>query len=1022
MKTRKARMKMSDFMAVSWRKAKWSLATSLFILGAASVDAQTCKTVVAGSDFSPITVGDDYWSHDFTGTKQVGMSGNSFSTAATYSGDGNQYTGKKADEFVYCLTDDPLKLDIDSTHFPSAKDLGITAGCMVVKYYGVEAATQLLAYNIPGLVPGSEYKVTLKMASLLDTKAWNKCIGEWGQSTFMFVESPNSYGQSASETSENYVFSGAQLAQKFQTLTLVGKVPASGKIVPTLITGYNGNEDCQVLVITDVEVQGCFNPHITSSMGQEVCKGEQTVLLLDKKYPAKKYEWQKKSGGSWTTVGTNESYMVEMQNDETYRCVVDGQISNELEVKAIMCCEVNGKPASRKTILWEDFGHFTTPRTYVDRDGNVSTIPTKNANMRTDVKFDIPENEFDPTGYINDGYYGVVVPSENGYYDANGQPMTWMAGVAKDHTNAMTGVSDGAVLFINVNYNYHGKVFEATFPNICTGKEVYYETYIANMSGLDNSPLVTLELVDENGTVLNPQDNNIEATGGAGWIPIRGSVMLDGTGTKTITMRVIADCGTKCNDYSFWDKGNDLAIDDIIFRVCSPPSISVYSDLSLFTQDTTICADAEINLQAPVSQLLTNFYGGNQQYLYQVSVDMGKSWKNIGSIRSTNSLVINTSDYPDVKEMQFRVVVATEAQLDELLKDPNKVDMDDYCRSYALTDPYVVTRASNLDMGAAFQGSACIGEELELKGVTLEEIVAWEWADESGTILVEQTSDAAKRNYTIKKSDKEEVYYFIGYTADGCKGKRKYVITPNPTATFKVDVDEQCGKTLVTVSDVNPSSASIQWTLAGVARDETASIEFLPGEKGLLSGKITGVPNYCDSEVFEQEISVKEIPSEELPEMLPFCEGDKNVQLPTSEKYTVKWTPNETNLSSLEGKLTPYNYTYTVTNSDGCESEPAEYEFTVKPAAKVTLAVEYDCDLSTVTATPTPSGATVTWSTGAKADKLEVDNVALTAGTYTAVASAEGYCDSEEASMEVKFYPTPADLKGTSPEYLKADG
>ncbi|MBR4840567.1 MAG: hypothetical protein IK005_08825, partial [Paludibacteraceae bacterium] len=974
----KTGIKIRNFISVPWRKTKWSLAVSLFMLGVASVDAQTCKTVVAGSDFSPISAGDDYWSHDFTGTKQEGMSGNSFSTAATYSGDGNQYTGKKATEFVYCLTDDPLKLDIDSTHFPSAKDLGIKGGCMVIKYANVEASTQLIAYNIPGLVPGSKYKVTLNMTSLLDTKAWNKCIGEWGQSTFMFVESPNSYGQSASETSENYVFSGAQLSRKMQTLTLEGTVPASGKIVPTLITGYNGNEDCQVILISDIEVQGCFNPHITSSMGQEVCKGEQTVLQLDKIYPAKKYEWQKKSGGSWTTVGTNESYMVEMKEDGTYRCIVEGQISNELEVKAITCCEVDGKPASRKTILWEDFGHFTTPRTYVDRDGNVSTIPTKNANMRTDVKFDIPENEFDPTGYINDGYYGVVVPGENGYYDANGQPMTWMAGVTKDHTNAMTGVSDGAVLFINVNYNYQGKVFEATFPNICTGKEVYYETYIANMSGLGNSPLVTLELVDENGKVLNPQDNNIEATGGAGWVPIRGSVMLDGTGTKTITMRVIADCGSKCNDYSFWDKGNDLAIDDIIFRVCSPPSISVYSDLSLFTQDTTICADAEINLQAPISELLNSFYGGNQRYLYQVSVDEGKTWKNIGSIRSTNSLVINTSDYPDEKVLQFRVVVATEAQLADLEADPNKVNMDDYCRSYALTDPYVVTRASNLEMGATFQGSACVGEEVELKGVTVEEVVSWEWTDESGTVLVDLTSDASKRNYTFKKSDKEETFYFVGYTADGCKGKRKYVVSPNPTATFKVSIDNQCGKTLVEVSELNPSTAKIEWMLDNTPRTETGSIEFIEGESGLLSGKISGIPNYCDSEVFEAEITVNPIPNEILAAIDPFCAGSKDAKLPESTKgYKVNWytskdkgTAAVTDLSTLDGSTTPYTYWYTlVDKTTNCESEPVEYSFTVKPAAKVELSVAYDCDLSTVTATPTPSDADVTWSTGTKAVK-----------------------------------------------------
>ncbi|MCQ2219547.1 MAG: hypothetical protein MJZ33_13885, partial [Paludibacteraceae bacterium] len=908
----KTRMQMRKFAAMSWGKAKFSLIVSLLMLGVASVDAQTCKTVVAGSDFSPIAKGDDYWSHDFNGVKQVGMSGNSFSTPATYDANGKLYTGKNADQFVYCLTDDPLKLDIDSTHFKSAKEMGITGGCMVIKYGDVGQCTPLLAYNIPGLIPGSEYKVTLKMASLLSPSDWLKCIGEWGQSTFMLVESPNASGESASKAKANFIFTYEDFPQTFQTLTLSGTVPASGKIVPTLISGYNGNNDCQVLVISDIEVQGCFNPHIASSMGQDVCKGEQTVLQLDKKYPAKKYDWQKKEGGAWKSVGSNESYMVEMLEDGIYRCIVDDQISNELDLKAITCCEVDGKPASRKTILWEDFGHFPTARTYVDRDGNESTIPAENAPMRTDVSFDIPENVFDPTGQVNDGYYAVVVPGENGYYGADGNAMTWMTGVTKDHTSSMTGVSDGGVLFINVNYNYKGKVFEATFPNICTGKEVYYETYIANMSGADNSPLVTLELEDEDGNNLlkdKPESEykNIEASKGAGWVPIRGTVMLTGTGTKTITMRVIADCGTQCSNYAFWDKGNDLAIDDIIFRVCSPPSVSVYSDLSLFTQDTTICADAEINLQAPVSDLLNNFYGGEQKYLYQVSLDGGNTWSNIGDMRDKNSILINTSDYPEEKEMQFRVVVAKKEQLASLVADPNMVDMDDYCRSYALTDPYIVTRASNLDMGATYTDAACVGENVELPGVTVEEIASWEWTDESGAVLVELTSEASKRNYTIKKSAEEEIFYFVGYTKDGCKGKRKYVISPNPTAEFKVDIDEQCGKTIVTVSDLLPSTAEIVWTLDGTPRAETGSIEFAEGEKGLLSGQITGVANYCDSEVFEEEIKVKAIPSEELEAIDPFCEGSEDAKLPTSaNNYTVTWTPDATNLASLTGKEEEY--------------------------------------------------------------------------------------------------------------------
>ena len=180
------------------------------------------------------------------------------------------------------------------------------------------------------------------------------------------------------------------------------------------------------------------------------------------------------------------------------------------------------------------------------------------------------------------------------------------------------------------------------------------------------------------------------------------------------------------------------------------------------------------------------------------------------------------------------------------------------------------------------------------------------------------------------------------------------------------------------------------------------------------------------------------IPEETLAAIEPFCAGDATAKLPTSEKYKVTWYADknkseaaETDLTKLEGKTDAYSYWYTLTDESettNCESDPVEYKFTVKPAATVTTAVTYDCDESVVTATATPAGATVTWTIDGTANaatgaSLTIDNVSLNAGSYVAVATAEGYCESQpSAALEVKFYETPAAISGTSPEYLKTEG
>ena len=183
------------------------------------------------------------------------------------------------------------------------------------------------------------------------------------------------------------------------------------------------------------------------------------------------------------------------------------------------------------------------------------------------------------------------------------------------------------------------------------------------------------------------------------------------------------------------------------------------------------------------------------------------------------------------------------------------------------------------------------------------------------------------------------------------------------------------------------------------------------------------------------EITVNPIPSETLAAIAAFCEGSTTASLPTSQNgYAVTWyesdktTLAERDLSKLAGSTTDYTYYYTLTDESqptNCTSDPEAYTFTVKPTAKVTLAVTYECDKTTITPTTVPATATLAWTTPtgtSAANPLVLDGITNGAGTYSVVASATGYCDSEPASEAVKFYITPGSIKPVSPEYLKVDG
>ena len=859
----------------------------MLVLGTcASLWVDVSAAVIAESDFSPFVNSGDSVPWNINSVKQGGTSGNHLSTTLEYEPDGTKYrktTGTKS--FIYSVVNNPSVLspqyvDVDDPMFVMQCGTGVDGEAYKNKTF--------FEYCFSGMKPGENFTVTIECYML------NKPETNGPNMHFML-----DVLDLTSEDVRSYTVDGAPVSssqgdveltsQKKHKVTITTKAKKRDACV-IIKYPYYGMVAGYALGITSIKVEGAFDPIVRSSLGLEPCKGEQTILSLDKEYNASTYSWQRKNGDTWEEIGTSKNLMYEMQQDEVFQCIVDGYPSNELELKTGVCCEktVDGvtQAASRRTLLWETFGHFTGPHTYVDRDGNVTNLPTTWPEYWADVSYDLPGHIFDDgktkctecksgkdPGQVNDGYYAIVIPTPEGYIMPDGNHASWMKGVSHDRTSVVTGEANSAALAINVDFDYDGLVFEAEFPDICTGVTVFYETFFANLSaGTTNyPPIITIRVVDSDGNVLH-EKADVEADMFGGWQQVKGEFILSGSGTRSVKLQVLSSNGSGSNNMDYWNNGNDLILDDIKFMVCSPPSLEAYSDINTFAKDSTICSEMDFTIDAPVSTLLENFFGGKHKFLFQYSGDLGQTWTNISGLEDTNELSINTANYTSDK-MQFRVVAATPDVLNEFVNDPNKADFDDACRNYSITEPFTITRAGDLDLGATAKTSACVNATVTLNApssIDFTEVVAWGWTDEAGSAVVALSDDQDNLSYEIAhKSDEKEVYYFIAQTADGCQGKRKYEVDVKPTVDFTYDKVQECGVTTFTITSKTPSDAAFVWEYNG---DPYPGDEFVFDETMLATGEdptrnkavlLTGTATgYCDNADNAYQFILEPIPGE----------------------------------------------------------------------------------------------------------------------------------------------------------------
>ncbi len=895
-----------------------------------------CPVLIGGSDFEDIGSSDTLWNGTFSLTKQKGPTGNSFLSDFPHADSAQMFYEDLA---LYAITSNPHLLD--STYIDIDKNM-----CVIkTKYDDVKNA--MFKYRINGLQPGTAFNIKMKIYNVIDPNKSSCSFLEW-QSGIRLVSKIDQYGNVPENSISESIKLGAP-GSDFIDVNLSGTLPVTDNFLEfSILPDYNLSK-CAAFGITDLEVYGCYKPKVKSTMGINICQGEQNLFYLDREYNASSYEWMKSTdnGASWTSVGSSKNLLEEVHEPIVmYYCLVDGVESDTISITSSKCCEDEfGNPMSKLTVFYENFGSFKDGHTYVDADGVETQTPANWIETRADTRFTMPAaQKFDPTGQINDGSYGVVVPTSMGY--KTDWWATWMTGVTSDHTSTVGGEENGACLFMNVSEGFHDVIFSTSIDGLCTNKPLFFETFIANMSG-GSDPEITLNIKDsKTGNII--ESATAVALAGNGWIRVNIDELLLDENVTSVILEVVAT-GTEdldydysgCNDSGhpnkYWKCGNDLAIDDIKFSVCSPPNVDLYSNLSSFARDTTICGDTDITVGTVTSSLLESFYKNSPKFLYQQSSD-GENWVNM-KVVTDKEFTFNTADYP-ADTNYIRLVVTSESGVNKFIENPSAADFDNPCRDYSISKPFKIIRAGSIDLGKNYSGSACKNEKVTLKGVSTPTISSWHWADSHDNKLT--TSSELDFSFDLVS---DTTFYFVGYSADGCVGKRKYEVDVNPTAEVQLLLDMYCDSTVVSYS-ATPANATLDWVLDGVAYTPSSPIVFKQADMGAKLSVVASAAGYCESLPAEEVIAVKQSPV--APTTLDIdlvATPNKSISLDTAATAdagcSLLWYGNGSVYTSTAATATPslsiaqegtFYYWVTQVNADNCESDTVRVTVTVNDA------------------------------------------------------------------------------------------
>lgn len=275
-------------------------------------------------------------------------------------------------------------------------------------------------------------------------------------------------------------------------------------------------------------------------------------------------------------------------------------LSPSLYAQSKLCTGVLGDP-----IIMKDFG-------------SGSSVYNNNVLGSQDYGF-YTSFDFHNRARTNDGMYSFVnrIPADFTIQNTN----VWHTG--QDHT---PNDVDGYMMLVNADAS-RGEFYRDTVTGLCMGGTYEFSSYLANIfrpsnafpNGLNSiAPRVKFEIRDMAGVVLDSiNTGNIPNSAALNWQ--KYGITFVAPATSVVLVMISA---------SSQGIGNDIVLDDIAFRPCTPATISI-------TPTVQVCEGANATFTVRVE--------GNADYKYsrwQSSSD-GVVWNYIGNVITQTSNALN---------------------------------------------------------------------------------------------------------------------------------------------------------------------------------------------------------------------------------------------------------------------------------------------------------------------------------------------------------------------------------------------
>jgi gliding motility-associated-like protein len=245
---------------------------------------------------------------------------------------------------------------------------------------------------------------------------------------------------------------------------------------------------------------------------------------------------------------------------------------------------------------------------------------------------------FDSLGTVDDGQYGIRKTTAD---IASGQRQFGVWHIGNDR-------SGGNMMIVNADYTA-GKFYETRVSNLCSGSQLYFSAWLANLipAGSSNplDPILRFEIASATtGTVLSSfVTAAIPRFSSLTWTQYGFNFSLP-AGETSVVLRIFNN--------QVGGLGNDLALDDIEFTLCGATIAPVVSGTQLNTNDA--CVGSMINISGNVSGI---FYTNPA---YQWQFNNGSGWVNVPAANTPN-LTINNIQKTD--SGNYRLLVAEAANI-----------------------------------------------------------------------------------------------------------------------------------------------------------------------------------------------------------------------------------------------------------------------------------------------------------------------------------------------------------------------